>query len=202
MTNQDKQNPKKENIISRAYQSLDDSLMYLTNHGVKAWNYTTGKTKADLANKALFLAPIADAAGCLLIPSERTKYLSLGIAVPFQMIYSHYFQKRNMEIEKKEVKALESKCLDIGVEHYKQSEKTWGPAFLLISGTQGWPTSSQQNYNFGLAAGHILRGLSCYIMRADYLPPRKNIIVRAMDKLTEQLQALNRVPVPVKIRNY
>lgn len=39
-------------------------------------------------------------------------------------------------------------------------------------------------------------------MRASYLPPRKNCLVRGLDHLSEALSELNTVPVPVPVRVY
>ena len=47
-----------ENPIWSAYQKFDDVVMYGVNKGVRAWNWTTGKTKTDLANSLLTVAPI------------------------------------------------------------------------------------------------------------------------------------------------
>jgi len=37
------------NPISKAYQKLDDAVMCGVNKGVRAWNWSTGRTKSDLA---------------------------------------------------------------------------------------------------------------------------------------------------------
>ena len=37
------------NPISKAYEKLDDAIMYGVNKGVRAWNWSTGRTKSDLA---------------------------------------------------------------------------------------------------------------------------------------------------------
>ena len=45
------------NIVKNLYQQIDDTIMYGINAGVKAWNWTTGRTKADLALCLAYTAP-------------------------------------------------------------------------------------------------------------------------------------------------
>ena len=52
-----------KNPISYLYEKTDDAIMHFVNKGVKAWNWTTGKSKADLVNKLLCVAPIGECVG-------------------------------------------------------------------------------------------------------------------------------------------
>ena len=54
---------KMKNPISYLYEKTDDAIMHFVNKGVKAWNWTTGKSKADLVNKMLCVAPIGECVG-------------------------------------------------------------------------------------------------------------------------------------------
>ena len=45
-------------------------------------------------------------------------------------------------------------------------------------------------------------GLSLYIMRADYFPPRKNVISRAKDKVQEWFKDLGEKPIGVPTPAY
>ncbi|MBS3165821.1 hypothetical protein J4444_01740 [Candidatus Woesearchaeota archaeon] len=40
------------------FKTLDDGIMYFTTKGVYAYNWTTGGTKAELANTLLGVAPV------------------------------------------------------------------------------------------------------------------------------------------------
>jgi len=47
-------------------QYVDDTIMYGVNKGVHAWNWTTGRTKADLANEMLTVASVSESLGAIL----------------------------------------------------------------------------------------------------------------------------------------
>lgn len=187
------------------YDIIDSSIMSGINSTVRAYNWTTGKTKADLANKALFIAPIADATGALLHYPGPFKYFLFSILLPINIAYSHLSQKRNIQIEKMEVEALEKKALDMNVESYKQRIAAYGTFFSGLAAIQAIPLPSHEPSDSSgpfFAAGNLARGLSIYLMRADYLPPKKNVLSRALDKVGEQLTVLSKTPVPVPVNRF
>lgn len=172
------------------YQRIDDSLMWGTNRVVRTWNWTTGRTKVDLANTMLF-AFGALALGSALLDKRTFLFAgySCAIVVPVGWIV-------NKDQERREEKAIEIDALDISVEEQKNKAKFLGP-FLSSPSV------------LGLIRGNValkLMELSClplgsqfYIMRADYLPPRKNAFARGWKKVRGLLRMHVPLPVPVPV---
>lgn len=197
-----------KNPIYKAYEKLDNAIMYGADKAAHAWNWTTGRTKANLANKLLAIAPILEISGTVLIAIPTAAFFA-----PFSLYFSHDVQKRNIQYEKLEEKAAENQIINSEVESYKQASKKFGylitlPAafdysFFMLS-------YNQNKYpSLGFASrttGFFLRSVAFHIMRTHYLPPRKNCLSRAKDKLAEILQ--ERVlrpapaPMPVPALNY
>lgn len=198
------------NPLSKIYDFVDDGLMYFANKAVQGYNYTFGGTKADLANKMLFVAPILESIG----------YLNWGVAplaTPIMLLNSHLDQKKNKQIEKLEISSAESDCQNIEVNHYKKSTASvFGPMFILTGTFISLPFDVRNNgvlipdetyTNLALGIGNIIRGSSFYIMRADYLPPRKSVFKRAGERLTEIIKEIELnppipipQPIPVRVR--
>jgi hypothetical protein len=90
--------------------------------------------------------------------------------------------------------------MDKDAEDYKNKDCAFsGPAWsaiVYIDTMLSVPTAGK----IGAAVGDACRGLSFYAMRADYLPPKKNVFARALDKLDEFLVDMNRVPVTIPVR--
>ena len=59
------------NPISAAYQLFDDTLMYGANRGVRAYNWTFGGTKDELANYLLMGGCILNSVGSFLNASAH-----------------------------------------------------------------------------------------------------------------------------------
>jgi hypothetical protein len=77
--------------LSRIYDSFDSFIMKGINTGVRAWNWTTGRTKADLANTLLTIAPMADTVYVSSIDFSKD-HLSWTF-LPIMLLYSHLSQK-------------------------------------------------------------------------------------------------------------
>lgn len=193
------------NIFSNAYEKLDDAIMKGVNASVRAYNWTTGKTKADLANKLLTIAPIAESTGFIGMSYNKPLLFPISIATSGLFIFlSHITRKRNEETDMLEQRALEDGCLDSEVELEKECNAKLGPFWVLMAGLQGTSAITGPNYleftNYLIAGGNLIRSASFYVMRADYFPPRKSAIKKGMEKLSEiieQYKAPDFQPAPV-----
>jgi len=173
-----------ENPIFQLYHKTDDMIMYGVNKGVKAWNWTTGQTKTDLANSMLTIAPIFEGVGCF------SAHPLIGLlCTPFYLGLSHKFQKRNVEQEIEEAKVAEKRVKLSLDSEYERDNKTIGLGFVAIGGYDFTPPALEI-----LGIGNCIRGSSHYVMRADYLPPRKSLFRRVKDKLVDKLNEGNLVP--------
>ena len=110
------------NKMKNPFKPFDDALMYVVNKGVKAWNWTTGQTKADLANQLLTIAPVAESFGHFgTINPGIAAFLTCG-----WLFYSHNDQKKNREMESLEQEAIESSCMNYQVEKFKSNQAKIG----------------------------------------------------------------------------
>lgn len=104
---------------------------------------------------------------------------------------SHVTQKRNKKLEIEEENALDNNAQLAPSEYLLHSimgysGSGWGACFI-----------SQPNIELNITGtGHAIRGASHFVMRADYLPPKKSAFRRAKDKLVEKLYEANLKPVP------
>lgn len=180
------------NIFSNAYEKLDDTIMKGVNASVRAYNWTTGKTKADLANKLLTIAPIAESTGFIGLSYNNPFFLPISLSISGAMMFiSHDAQERNKETDMLEKKALEDGCLDFKVESRKEADGKIGPACAIMVGFQGAMGATRSNDNFAgylIAGGNLVRGASYYVIRVDYLPPRKSAVKRGLEKLAEIIE--------------
>ena len=87
------------NPISKAYEKLDDAIMYGVNKGVRAWNWSTGRTKSDLAN-------LLENSGLVVMTVGNVNCLGPLLAVPLSA-YAFYLGLKGGEVYKK-VDSLES----------------------------------------------------------------------------------------------
>ena len=104
------------NPISAAYQLFDDTLMYGANSGVRAYNWTFGGTKDELANGLLTGGAVLLSAGSIVMRSILSPVL-----VPFSLYFAHFFQKENSRCTEMERRALERRALDARAEIYKNT---------------------------------------------------------------------------------
>jgi len=179
-------------------KSIDDAVMSGVNSGVRAWNWTTGRTKADLAN-IFVLGGTGTLIGSAAYKHPIIGLLSLAFLYPATSIL-----KRNRRIEKIESDAADSLAQSIEVEFSKRDNKCYGNLFLSCSAIQVmgayglYATSSSFDF-VGDSVGFLLFGVSYHIMRADYLPPRKNCLSRGYDKFKEKIKNVNPIPTPVPV---
>ena len=179
-------------MIKNLYEKIDNTIMKGVNKAVQAWNWTTGGTKADLAN-AVLVGGLA--AGTSMHP------LSLFYGIPALVL-----GYRNMDIEKKEVEALEQNMLNYQAEEAKLENRTIG---LIAAGNSAlWAGISLLSSNDEIETKRCLLGFgittatlaaSAYISRADYFPPQKDCVRRGLEKLSELVDSYKIKPelIPV-----
>lgn len=196
-------------MIGKMYETLDDAIMHGVKKTVRAYNWTTGGTKAELANGLLTVAPVLESAGYSMTFFPVNIICILGM-----LSHSHVFQEINQEMEQHEVRALEQGMLSMHVESYKERCKRNG---LLLGAFAGHcavgsaclPFLSNKNstlestYFASIAVGVGMRSLSFYVMRADYLPPRRNCVARGWEKLEQRIAEYRakptHAPAPVAV---
>lgn len=187
------------NLVGRTYGAVDGALMYGANKAVRSWNWTTGETKAELANGMLGVASVLECSGAFAWSA-----LLGSIVLPFSLVGTHIYQLVNENCENNEVKSLESKAKNVEAEDYKKSCEFDGSfyAFLAAGGLSAGGTIGLENKSGTTSVlagtGIAFRGASCYVMRTDYLPPRKNCVRRGLEKLEKVLEGYKAKPVLVR----
>lgn len=184
-------------MIGRMYNAFDKMVLKGVNKGVKAWNWTTGKTKAELANGLDTGYGI-----CVSVGLYELSPINI-ILFPITLYACHSHQKTNTMVEKLERDALKKGCLDVKVESSKYLHKIMGNisalsgAFLISSNQMVGNTDKDfVRYlgQFTMAGGLFMQTACCYVMRTDYLPPGKNCIQRGREKLAEIIEAYRPQP--------
>lgn len=159
------------------FPHVDDIIMKGVNNGVRAWNWTTGMTKADLANIMLAGSVIAESVGVGMDNKSLAPFVFLtmgSFAVRFQFL--------NSKIEKMENDASESNAKSAKAENYKEKYRSTGSSHFMLGGV--FESFSIPNLGWTLfSAGlGIIDATSFYVMRADNPPPRKNCLSRGWEK--------------------
>ena len=93
-------------------------------------------------------------------------------------------RKKNKKIEQLEENALKSEAKDFFAESAKEAYAFSGHVYngtAIPFGISGLVDGSPMALYW--ASWGILRGGSFQVMRAEYLPPRKNVLSRAKDQL-------------------
>lgn len=171
-----------KNSVFKAYEKIDDGIMFGINKGVKAWNWTTGKSKSDLSNYLLDFSLIPYCLGILSINNSIFYPF-----VPIQFGITHLSQRENKINQKKEDKYLQ-KGLKSG---YNPSYEIIGVSFGILSGYDFLASSFFMEKDkdkiglFFLGLFSLSFGLSEYVMRAENFPPRKSAFKLAKEKLFE-----------------
>jgi hypothetical protein len=181
-----------KNPIFKAYEKLDDGIMYGVNKIVKTWNWTTGKDKFSLANYLLDFSLISYSLGAFSF-GEPLVYPF----VPVQMGITHILQKNNEQIQEKENNALQQKLkLDPSV---YEEHKLLGITFGIYSGWCFYDYSEKNGgvHDFLLGAFGLSMCLSNYVMRAENLPPRKSAFKVAKEKLVALAEKYKPSSVPI-----
>ncbi|MBP7708764.1 hypothetical protein KA107_03690 [Candidatus Pacearchaeota archaeon] len=181
------------------YEKFDDGVMSVVNKGVRVWNWTTGRTKADLANTLVYTGGAAVPAGCFIRGWPVAGSILAAIYLPGSIFSS----KANKKYEELEVTAMEKGLMDQRVENRKEDSRKLGNQIGAIGIIQIYPnvvpTLEKTIGDYTCFSGMEAIALSYYVMRADYLPPRKNVLSRAKDKLVELLNQAEQVPQPAMV---
>jgi hypothetical protein len=174
-------------VLLKSYLKADQFLVDRASEAVKAWNWTTGRTRAELAD-------VLNVAGNILAGFGHPSHMVIGGP---HIICFHYL---NNGADENDRRKKNGDALHEWIEDSRFLYKISAPAMtslgILIAST---PTSPQ-DVEFGL--GGLGVGLSSYVMRADYQAPRKNVLARAKDKLEEMARNWQplRQPIPETAR--
>ncbi|MBS3098914.1 hypothetical protein J4462_01745 [Candidatus Pacearchaeota archaeon] len=176
------ENQERENPTTRAYTALDDVLMKGAEAVVKSYNWTTGRTKADLANKLLTVAPILESAGVFGVGS----FYILPLCGAF-LLASHFQQRMNKKTELAEKKSMSDGAVDYEIVMAYDLNSQYGKMIAISSLLQASISllSKHPEDSLMIAAGQAVRSGSHYVMRTDFLPPRKNCLSRGLERLAE-----------------
>ncbi len=179
------------NPLVKAYLAVDNALMYGANKTVQGWNWLTGETKSQLANKLLTLAPIALAAS-YSYGAKPGEMPSAAMLTGGFLAYSHFFQNKNLRFEEKELNAAQESLKDPESEFYKNvvcrgvPAAHFGGSLALTGAVSAAPIEGDYGTNLGLfLGGQALYAGSFFLMRADSVPPRKSCFRRGLEKLVE-----------------
>lgn len=185
------------NPISTAYNVLDNTIMYFVNEGVHLWNWTTGRTKSDLAS-------LVDLSGCVS-SSVGASYIGGFVGITSTIImtgYGYVFVKHAYMHEREEIENAEKETMSLVLEFDKKIYEFVGlnltslglVSSLIAIDADNDPTLLMMGIGLGLI------GISGYIMRADSPPPRKNVLSRARDKLVDIVREYKRKPAFEQVR--
>ena len=183
-----------KNLFLRTYQELDNGLIDLANKSIEMYNWTTGKTKANLANKLQMIAPVFETISFL---PALPDYSLVSMATFASILSSYFVQKWNSKLEDRELSALESRMQDPHVYYMMKYYERLGiilGSFSLYAFIMDYfkPGESLNIFAIGMAA----RAASYYIMRSDNLPPRKGMVKRTLEKLDDIVKSYSSSPVP------
>jgi hypothetical protein len=175
-------------MLLEACLRLDKFIVDRANDVVRAWNWTTGRTRADLASSIQF-SSLSLAPGIAFINQEY----GWGLGATFLSGLSYLFLKDiNLFQDKREKLALQRQAKDKTAEDLKDIQTVLGyggivlGSILYFGSTEGESSHPLSNELFGLC--YIGLGCSQHIMRANYLPPGKTVLVRFKDKLVDMLR--------------
>jgi hypothetical protein len=173
---------------------LYDALVYGAQKVAEAWNWGFGKTKKDLANSILTVTPVLTGGAFLF----DVGLLIGGIIIPLHIYSSLREQKINRKQEILEKKSSESGAMMDP--YFEKTQKSKGIVDLSIG--SGAAIINQGRTLAFVGVGIMLEGFSHYVMRGKYLPPKKNVFIRATNKLTDMLKRPQLAPAINEIDFY
>lgn len=187
------------------YEKFDRVMQAGANKIVGGWNWTTGRTKSELAN-LLNIAGWASVSGGLIL-TGAVGYMLL----PLNVCFSYGNAKLFKDIEKIEERNKDSEALDLEVISDRNLNKLSAGINLGLGITDfaysKYLPDDERNPNRSashllLETGFSLMALSYYVMTAENLPPRKNCISRGLDYLVDTIRTMSPHPAyaPIQIR--
>jgi len=175
-------------------KSIDDVLTSGANAAVHAWNFTTGRTKSDLSTLLIAAGSSVLIANSLAYPNNLPE-----ITIPVYSLWTLSKTFNDPRVERQEVAATDKQMKDPQVEMYKIGQKICGYAvgyvatlLFLLSTQESNPDHSRSTLLNSVGNGLIAASL--LVTSADSLPPRKNILSRAYDKLNELVKSYRLQP--------
>lgn len=175
--------------MKNLYWDFDMKAVYLAQKSVNAWNWTTGKRKADLANTLYKISGVVDTGSFLFsqIPELAIPWGFVSLMfIPLTCDLHKLLEKTEDQIAKGGNK----------IDSYSgmraiSNLNLVGMAALPIVLPDFFPKE-------GIAAGMGLRAFAAYVMRADNPSAGKNVFSRAKDKLVDKVKKVSeRLPSPV-----
>jgi hypothetical protein len=184
----------KDNNKTNLYQRIDESIMRGVNKTVKAWNWTTGYTKADLANTMLYTALILQSTGFAVKKEVAPAVVCATIALNTITKWAKY----NKDVERLEKNAINDGALSPKAENYKDACKIVAPVMLGTCVPTATISAIKGNVGFEMLFGAmgLITAPSFYVMRADYIPPQKSVFARGVDKARGLLRRPVIQPLP------
>ena len=181
--------------MAKIYDHVDSAIMKGVNEGVRAWNWTTGRTKSDLANICLVGTSAFTSVGLI----NMSKPLGYAM-VPIVLLATAAKSYLNKKSELRELSALEKGLKDPVVEGQKELEKEFGRNAIIINSLLSSCGGASTNYVAEIATGGMLSAVQSYVMRAENFPKRKNVLSRIADDFSNTVAQykLQRRPVPVR----
>ncbi len=170
--------------LGKWFQKLDDGVLYCANKSVRAWNYTTGRTRADLASATYVTGfSLISILGFQVPKSERSPMF-----LPFLLTAgasATYYQNMNFKnFERKEAKNS-ADILDFEVETKKKLFAAQGYVLNSLGVISSPVLVDYPTLIFG-NSGLFLMGCAYHLMRADYVKPRKTNILQRVSRRTKR----------------
>jgi hypothetical protein len=184
--------------MGKIYEHIDSAIMKSVNEGVRAWNWTTGKTKADLAN----MCSVGGSAMFSLASWEAHDPFTCSF-IPFFILDAIIKTKMNNDTEHRELNALEKGLKDPVVERRYRTHELHGSVMLGTGSAMiVAPAEKLKEFFLEYGIGSFLIALENYTMRAENFPRRKNVFSRALDSLRDSLAEYGLNRQPARVKNY
>lgn len=188
-------------FLFEAARYIDGRVMDVVGAGVKAYNWTFGGNKLDLAKNLNRLSIGAIALNPFFsICSFNLKVfssLSCGLIWGATSMYGNNFLEKHLY--RKEQEALRKKCLDSDAETIKKVVcpiAGYGVPLFFYSGI---PMNTPGGQEGMILLGGGLFSASWQVMRADDYPRQKNVFSRTGDKIKAGLEDVLKTPQPVYV---
>jgi hypothetical protein len=187
------------------YQKIDNNIMAGVNAGVKTWNRTTGRTRADLANLMAYASNISITASMFFICSREYRPLVMMVGGILLFHTSLISGPKNKELDEKESGSLREGTYSLEAEAEKNLMRLTAPA-TVASAPLAYAFSFMPPFfidggaslpHMVFAESTVAFGASEYIMRADCVTPNGGAFAKSIEALKRAIRELHPVPVSV-----